>query len=154
MVEIVPLSDDLATLDGVDVRHADLGLDAAHPAADPPVHAGHNPVPRPEDLPEDRFVLPLPGLLEAFKETADRGATLERSRLHPRHRGRHLGVRGIQLDEGVEVAAIPSVEPTARDVHSVVGHLSGSMPRVLSGREPVSEQSGTRVCGPRPARDR
>ena len=29
VVEIVPLSDDLSTLDRVDVRHANLGLDAA-----------------------------------------------------------------------------------------------------------------------------
>lgn len=139
VVEIVPLSDDLATLDRVDVRHANLGLDAAYPATDPPVHAGHNLVSRPEEFSEERFVLPLPGLLEAFEEAADRGPTIDGSRLYPRHRGRHLGVWGIQLDEGVEVAAIPGVEPTARDVHSIVGHLSGSMPQRSS-----SDRRGSR----------
>jgi len=142
VVEIMPLSDDLATLDRVDVRHANLGLDAAYPATDPPVHAGHNLVSRPEEFSEERFVLPLPGLLEALEEAADRGPTIEGSRLYPRHRGRHLGVWGIQLDEGVEVAAIPGVEPTARDVHSIVGHLSGSMPQRSS-----SDRRGSRYAG-------
>jgi hypothetical protein len=35
----------------------------------PPVHAGHDAGPGPESLLEDGFVLPAPGLLEAFEET-------------------------------------------------------------------------------------
>lgn len=46
--------------DRVDVRHANVRLDAAYPATDPPVHACHNSVSRPEELLQDRFVLPLP----------------------------------------------------------------------------------------------
>ena len=140
MVEIVPLSDDLATLDRVDVRHANLGLDAAYPATDPPVHAGHNLVSRPEEFSEERLVFcPSQDSLRPSKKrriagrpstvpvsTHDTGAHLERA-------------RGIQLDEGVEVAAIPGVEPTARDVHSIVGHLSGSMPQRSS-----SDRRGSR----------
>ena len=129
MVEIVPLSDDLATLDCVDVRHADLCLDAAYPAADSPVHAGHDPVSRPEEFSEDRFVLPLPGLLEAFEETSDRGPTLEVFRSLPTTKGAIISASAdIQLDESIQVTAIPGVEPTARDVHGLVRHLSGSMP--------------------------
>src|SRR5271166_7134783 len=113
MVEVVVLSDDLAILDRVDVGDADVGVDAACPATDPPVHAGDNAVSRPKELFRDRFVLTLPRLPQAFEEATDRGPALEGPRLHPRWWRRHLRVGRVQLDEGVEVATVPGVEPAA-----------------------------------------
>jgi hypothetical protein len=92
VVEIVPLSDDLASLDRVDVRHANLGLDAAYPATDPPVHAGHNLVSRLEQFSEERFVLPFQDSLRPSKKRriAGRPSTVPVS-THDTG-GRHLGV--------------------------------------------------------------
>jgi hypothetical protein len=59
-----------------------------------------------EQFSEDGFVVASPGFLEALEETADRGSTREGSGLYPGRRGSHLGVRCVQVDEGVEVAAL------------------------------------------------
>ena len=59
MVEIVPLSDDLAVLDRVDVRDAEMRLDPANTTSDPPVHARDNRLPRATQVSQDRRVFSL-----------------------------------------------------------------------------------------------
>src|SRR5947209_7883479 len=104
-----------------------MRLYAARPATYLPNHAGDDAVPRPEQLSEDRFVLPAPGRLEAFEETANGGLTLQGARLYPRCRGHHFGVRDVQLDEGVEIATVPGLEPASRNVHGLVRHRRSSI---------------------------
>ena len=95
MIEIVPLSDDLAVLDRVDVRDAEMRLDPANTTSDPPVHARDNRLPRATQVSQDRRVFSLPCLSEAFKEKAYRRATADRARLDPGRRWRQLGVNGV-----------------------------------------------------------
>jgi hypothetical protein len=114
LVEVPLLPDDLAALDRVEAGGVETRVDPAGTTADLPVNSGDHRISNFVELREDGLVRLVPSLPETLKPLPDRCSPLERSGRHPRRVRDHLLVGIEQVGEGVDVCAVPGVEPATR----------------------------------------